>query len=122
MKQLTTSSESGWEEWSVVTSIDYVLKDLREYLEELFVGRKGTAAILNLIETAVKGRISLYVEQEILYAFYKDAVQASFLPGDQTFVRVEFTAVPIMPVNNIGIAATVSSVYNFNLALAAQAA
>ena len=120
IKQGTTSADANWQEWSVVTSIDFIMKDLRNLLEELYIGRKGTSTILALIEATVKGRLSQYTQQSILFSYFKDSVVADFLSGDQTFVNVSFTAVPIFPVNNIGIAATISSVYNFQLALQVQ--
>lgn len=122
VKQVTCSADSEWEEWSVVTSVDYIMKDLRAYLDELYIGRKGTSSILALIEASVRGRLNLYFTQEIIYGYFADSVIAQFLPGDQTFVVVSFQAVPIFPVNNIGISATLQSAYNFNLALQLRAA
>lgn len=115
IQQVTTSTVSGFEEWSVVTLIDYVMKDLRNFLDDTFIGKKGTPGILAVIQAAVKARLSLYVSQRILYSFIEDSVSVNFLPNDQRWINVSFAAVPIMPVNNIGIYAQFASIFNFNL-------
>lgn len=114
IKQQTTSSESGFEEWSVVTSIDYVMKDLRNALE-IFIGRKGTAATLDAILAFVKAKLSSYVTQEILYAFVENSISVEFDSLDQRWVNVGFSAVPIMPVNVIAISGAFSSIFSLSL-------
>lgn len=118
MMQQTTSSDNGFEEWSVVTLIDYCMKDLREMADELFVGEKGIDGILELVEATFKARLRAYVEQRIIFSFWADSVDAQFLDSDQRWINISFSAIPVMPVNVVAITGAFSSIFNFNLRLA----
>ena len=114
VKQLTTSGSTDFEEISVVRTVDYIMKDLRNGADQLFVGKKGTRNFLSSLKGWAKGKLSQYVSQDLLVQYVETSVTAEFLVDNQKWVNLSFGAVPVQPVNNIGIKGAFSTLYNFS--------
>jgi len=91
-----------YNEFSMVTEMNFVSRDLRNYLHELFIGNPGIKTLLGSVEGAVRNRLQSYVD---LGVFTQDAQGRTFwdiivrLSGDK--VLVDYNANVTAPVNFI---------------------
>jgi len=56
------TNDLKWNEFSVVTEMFYASRDLRTYLEDLFVGQPGVSITGGVLRGAVEGRLANYVD------------------------------------------------------------
>jgi len=70
VRQVTTylTADLKWNEFSMVAEMLFASRDLRTYLEELFIGKPGTSLTGGVIRGAVEARLALYAELGIFIA------------------------------------------------------
>lgn len=90
-----------WNEFSMVTIMGYVSRDLRNFLESRYVGKASTTFSLASLKAQVSGRLALYAE---LGLFVSDGERSYWgislsLSGDT--VTVDYDAYITAPVNFI---------------------
>jgi hypothetical protein len=91
-----------WNEFSMVTEMLFAARDLRSYLEGLFVGNAGYNLASGVIEGAVESRLTQYAD---LGVFVKDATGTAWwnvqisISGDT--VMVDYDAYLTAPINFI---------------------
>ena len=104
VRQVNTyqTDDLKWNEFSMVTEMGYSSRDLRTYLESLFVGKAGSGFFGGVIRGAVEAKLAQYTDLGI---FTKDSsgvawwnVQIS-IAGDT--VTIDFDAYLTAPINFI---------------------
>ena len=104
IRQVNTyqTDDLKWNEFSIVKEMAFVSRDLRAYLEELFVGKPGSALYGGVIRGAVESRLAMYTD---LGVFSKDDAGVAWwnvqlsIAGDT--VKVDYDANITAPVNFI---------------------
>jgi hypothetical protein len=96
------TADLKWNEFSMVTEMAFVSRDLRNFLETQFVGKAGTNIAGGVLEGSVKSRLSQYTE---LGVFIRDDSGTAWwnvqivIVGDS--VEVDYDAYLTAPVNFI---------------------
>ena len=95
------TNDLKWNEFSAVTEMFFASRDLRQVLENQFVGRPGTAITEGVLKGTVEARLQIY---EDLGIFMKDPKTGSswfnvqiILNGDQVFI--DYDAYITLPIN-----------------------
>lgn len=104
VRQVNTyqTDDLKWNEFSMVKEMAFVSRDLRSYLENLFIGKPGSALYGGVIRGAVEARLAVYTDLGI---FSKDDKGTSWwnvqlsIAGDT--VTVDYDAYLTAPVNFI---------------------
>lgn len=102
VRQVNTyqTDDLKWNEFSMVKEMGFVSRDLRDYLEQLFVGKPGSSLYGGVIRGAVEARLARYTDLGI---FSKDSNGVSWwnvsisLAGDT--VNIDYDAYLTAPVN-----------------------
>jgi hypothetical protein len=102
VRQVNTylTDDLKWNEFSCVKEMAFVSRDLRAYLEDLFVGKPGSALYGGIIRGAVEARLARYAD---LGVFSKDSKGVSWwnvqigIAGDT--VNIDYDAYITAPVN-----------------------
>ncbi len=91
-----------WNEFSMVTEMGFVSRDLRTYLDGLFIGKPGTAVYAGAIRGAVESKLEIYTDLGI---FTRDSDRIAWwnvqiaISGDT--VTVDYDAYVTAPINFI---------------------
>ena len=103
VRQINTyqTDDLKWNEFSMVSIMYFVSRDLRNYLEGLFVGKAATTFSLAVLRTIITNRLEFYTD---LGLFISDGDKSYWgvsvtLNGDT--VTVDYDAYPTPPVNFI---------------------
>jgi hypothetical protein len=95
------TNDLKYNEFSVVTEMFYASRDLREYLEDRFVGQPGTAIAEGVLKGATESRLAIYtdlgifiINPETKLAWWNVTITIS---GDT--VWVDYDAYVTMPIN-----------------------
>jgi hypothetical protein len=95
------TNDLKWNEFSVVTEMFFVSRDLRVYLESLFIGQPGTAITGGVLRGAVEGRLATYTDLGIFIthptenrSWWNVVINIS---GD--IVYIDYDAYVTLPVN-----------------------
>lgn len=95
------TNDLKFNEFSVVTEMFYASRDLREYLEERFVGQPGTAIAEGVLRGAVESRLAIYtdlgifiINPETKLAWWNVTITIS---SDKVYV--DYDAYVTMPIN-----------------------
>ena len=105
VRQVTTylTADLKWNEFSMVTEMLFASRDLRGYLEELFIGKPGTSLTGGVLRGAVEARLALYAELGIFIADPSTGLSwwnvTITISGDT--VTVDYDAYLTAPVNFI---------------------
>ncbi len=102
VRQITTylTNDLKYNEFSMVSEMNYVSRDLRNYLQNIFVGNPGTKQLLDPLQGIVEARLRTYVQQGL---FTEDSLGRTFWnvlirkQGDQVFI--DYDANITAPVN-----------------------
>jgi hypothetical protein len=103
VRQVNTyqTDDLKWNEFSMVTIMNFVSRDLRNFLESRYVGKASTTFSLSALRAQIAGRLNLYVD---LGLFISDGEQAWWglnlsINGDT--VTVDYDAYITAPINFI---------------------
>lgn len=95
------TNDLKYNEFSVVTEMLYASRDLRQYLEERFIGNPGTTITEGVLRGAVESRLAVYTDLGIFVKNPEDGVAwwnvTLSLSGDT--VWVDYDAYVTMPIN-----------------------
>ena len=104
VRQVNTyqTDDLKWNEFSVVKEMGFVSRDLRNYLENMFIGKAGSSLYGGVMRGAVEARLAYYTD---LGVFSKDSDGTAWwnvtisISGDK--VAVDYDAYPTLPINFI---------------------
>jgi len=106
-QDLSTTTENPFKEISVRRVADYINKTVRDNLEALYIGKKGTTGTESAIAATVTSLLLQMKEQQIIVGF-KDVV-VSKSTTNATVYYVYYKVAPIQPVNYICITTVLTS-------------
>lgn len=96
-RDLGITTEDPFKEYSVQRIRDYVVVNLRDVLENNYIGKKGVRGVEGKIEATTSSILSKMKEDEIIYDYQN--IVASIDPLNPTVINVKLELRPIQPIN-----------------------